>query len=856
MHLRLLASILCLFAPLLAHGVTITGFSPPFGPPGTVVTVTGSGFTGATTVEFNTNTPTLVDFTSVSDAELLIVVPPNAISGSLAVYAGAASASTSSNFIAAPVITSFNPPSGASPTMVYIFGENFVSTNTHVLFSGVATPVSPTYVAATEIEATVPVGATDGPLTVYTQAGTNTTTSNFLASTLPSITSVSPNFATNGQGINIFGGNFFNTVTVKFGSITANSPTIISTTEIAVNVPTGASSPDITVTTPDGSVTYTNFITGSGPIVYGFSPSYGGIGTSVALYGTDLQAVTDVTFNGVRERVTGYGGTNLNVSLTNNPGTGRIRVTLGASSFTTSTNFTNSSAPIVSDFYPTLGPPGSTVTIDGINFVSGTAVKFGSIPAAASVVAGTQISATVPTAGVGNYPLTLTSTGGSYTTGSNFTVTGTGPIITSLSQSNGVRGATLTLNGANFANLGSSAVKFNGAVGTFATPTSTTELTVTVPAGATTGYITVTNAGGAGCASPSLFYLQPWISSLSASGVAVNGSLVISGRNFSGLTSVLINGLSYAFSNTASQIFVSIPSNATPGRLEITTPGGSYISTNVFGILPKIYSFSPTIGPAGTVVTINGTSLSDVTDVMFGNVGTTDFTAGTDEIQVVVPVNAVSGPITVVSPYGDGVSSNSFTATKASFAQLTKTVSPVIATPGTPLTYTLFVSNQGPSIITSTLVADDLPTNTVFASASTTNGAWSYTNGAVNWNIGILTNGNTATMTIVVDGAENSVITNTAELSFAESDLQPIAYVASATTYIITDSDRTLSVARTSSFDTLVMWPLSAVHFLLETSTNLTTWSYPTNSVFVTNGVNAFTNTFASPEIFFRLRSP
>ncbi len=858
MHKRLLAGILCLIAPLLARGVSITGFSPPFGSPGTIVTVTGSGFTGATIVEFNTNTPSLVDFTNVSDTELLLVVPSNAVSGTVAVYVGAASASTSSNFIVAPVITSFNPPSGASPTMVYIFGQNFVSTNTHVLFSGVATPVLATYVAATEIEAEVPAGATDGPLTVYTQAGTNITTSNFLASTLPSITSVSPNFATNGQGINIFGGNFFTPITVKFGTITAGSATAVSTTEIAVNVPTGASSPDITITTPDGSVTYTNFTTGAGPVVYGFSPSYGVSNNQISIYGVDMPSATSVSFNGHLERIVSYSGTtNLNVALTNNPGTGPIKVTAGANSFTTSSNFINSSAPIVSDFYPTLGPPGSTVTIDGINFISGTVAKFGTTAATKTTVTGsTQISAVVPSIGVGGYALTLSSTDGTFTTGSNFTVTGTGPIITSLSQSNGVRGTTLTLSGANFTNLGSSAVKFNGVTGTFAAPTSTTELTVTVPEGATTGYITVTNASGAGGASPSLFYLQPWITSLSASGAAVNGSLVISGRNFTGLTSVLINGLSYAFTNTATQIFLNIPSNATSGEVKIATPGGSYFSTNVVGILPNIYSFSPAIGPAGTIVTLIGTSFSDVTEVMFGSGGTTDFTATSNQIKVAVPGNAVSGPITAVSPYGTSVSSNSFTATKTSSAQLTKTVTPVLTTPGTPLTYTLFVSNEGPSIITSTLVTDILPTNAVFASASTPNGSWSYTNGVVNWNIGIFTNGSAATMTIVLDGSETGAITNTAELSFAESAVQPIAGVASATAYIITPSERTLSIATANATNALITWPISSVHFLLEISTNLTTWSYPATPSYVTNGVNIFTNTFTSPEVFFRLRSP
>jgi hypothetical protein len=109
---------LLLCFPLAASGLTITGFSPAFGQPGNVITVTGSGFNSATMVAFNTNAPTLGDFTNVSDSQLLVVVPQGAASGPLQVFAGGAGVSSTANFLVAPVISAFYPQSGTNPTAV------------------------------------------------------------------------------------------------------------------------------------------------------------------------------------------------------------------------------------------------------------------------------------------------------------------------------------------------------------------------------------------------------------------------------------------------------------------------------------------------------------------------------------------------------------------------------------------------------------------------------------------------------------------------------------------------------------------------------------------------------------------
>jgi uncharacterized repeat protein (TIGR01451 family) len=585
----------------------------------------------------------------------------------------------------------------------------------------------------------------------------------------------------------------------------------------------------------------------------------GAFNTYVIIDGVNLSSATSVTVNGVREKITAQ--TPLQINLTNNPGTGPIKVVTPAGSAVTSTNFTNTAAPFVTDFYPVLGPAGSPVTIDGLNFTSATTVKFGATAAAFHVTGdgGTQISAIVPTISPGSYDLEVVSSLGSDTTSSNFIVTGGAPIITSFTPTNGVRGTSVTLNGADFINLDTPAVKFNGVAASNQTPTSTTMLVATVPDKATSGVITAANASGAG-SSPSLFYLQPWITSLSTNGGIVNASFTMTGRSLTNTASVQVNRINYIFSSSSSQIVATIPSNAISGQVEITTPGGIFITTGTFAILPKIYGFSPAIGPAGTVVTISGTSLFDVTSVEFNGVAAAVSSVATNQVQVAVPASAASGPLTVLTPYGNDISTNSFTVTKPSTVLLTKTANPIVAGPGTNITYTLLVTNQGPSTISSTVVTDTLPAGFSFVSATASAGSWIKTNATLTWNIGLLTNNTSVNLQIVGTALTATALTNSAVLAFAEGNKLPYDDYASIINYFVYDFQRTLSITpKANPPGVLVTWPFSPANFLVQINTNSnlnTGWTYPTNAVFTSNDLNAFTNSLTTPHTFFRLAPP
>ena len=849
-----------LLAPLCRNAAalpSISSFSPAFGQPGAVITINGSGFSGTTNLQFNGPAPILGDFTNISDSVILAVVPIGATTGPLSIGASVSSAT----FTVAPTITSFSPQTGFPPTQVYIQGANFVSgggTNTLVTFTGAA-PVNGTVTASTVVSAAVPAGAGDGPITVTTFAGSAVSTNNFLASALPTITGFSPTVAGYGTNVTINGGNFSNVASVKFNG-SAASETVTSTTQISARVPAGATTGQISVTTSSGTAySGSNFLTGSGAIITGFSPTVGTTNppTPVTFTGLDLSAVTNVTFNGVKETITAQ--TPLQVSLTSASGTGPIEVFTPQGNFTTVTNFTNTTAPFVTDFSPVFAGVGANVVIDGFNFTSVNGVKFGTGSAPTSsihVTSPTQITVAVPSS-ASDGSIVVSSPAGSFTTSSNFSVTTSAPYITSFTPPNGVRSTVVTINGGAFTNL--SSVKFNGTTATYSPPTSTTILYAVVPALATSGTITVQNGNGTGTSS-TVFYLQPWITSATASGI-VNSSLAINGRNLNNAGSVQVNGVNYVFTASASQIIATVPSNAITGAITVTTPGGIYINTNSFVVLPKIYSFSPTFGPPGTIVTINGTSLFDVTSVLFNGVSTTPFNVTTNQLQAAVPTGARPGLITVVTAGGNDVSSNIFTATYASTVNLSKIANPIITGPGSNVTYTLLVTNLGPSIVTSVIVTDSIPVGFNLSSATSSVGTTVYTNNTVIATLGILTNNTSATITVKGTSPTAGAVTNSAALSFAEGDTGNYTNYAFAYVYFVTAAQRTLGIAKVGKPpEVSVTWPVSTAPFTLQVSTNLhlsNGWMSLTNGPFLSNGFNEYTNSLPSPGAeFFRLQGP
>jgi hypothetical protein len=225
------------------------------------------------------------------------------------------------------------------------------------------------------------------------------------------------------------------------------------------------------------------------PTISSFSPNKGAVGINVTINGTNFTGVTAVMFNGTSASFTVNSSIKITAKVPAGATTGPISVTAPGGTATSATNFT--AAPQITSFTPSIGAVGTVVTIKGVNFIGATAVKFHGASAKYTVDSSTQITATVP-ANATTGPISVTTAAGTGTNATNFTVA---PRISSFTPTSGRVGTNATINGANF--TGTTAVKFNGTPAIF-TVNSSTRITASVPAGASTGPISVTTAAGTG----------------------------------------------------------------------------------------------------------------------------------------------------------------------------------------------------------------------------------------------------------------------------------------------------------------------------------------------------------------------
>jgi uncharacterized repeat protein (TIGR03803 family) len=161
---------------------------------------------------------------------------------------------------------------------------------------------------------------------------------------------------------------------------------------------------------------------------------------------------------------------------------------------------------------------------------------------------------------------------------------GLGPFVTFLPAA-GVVGRTIDILGQGF--TGTTGVSFNGTPATF-TVSSDTFLTASVPAGATTGFVTVTASSGT-LQSNKTFLVGPQISSFSPPSGPVGTSVVITGESFTGAKEVIVGAGQTPASFTVdsdTQITAIVPAGATGGKIGVSTPGGATLSAASFNVTP------------------------------------------------------------------------------------------------------------------------------------------------------------------------------------------------------------------------------------------------------------------------------
>jgi hypothetical protein len=393
----------------------------------------------------------------------------------------------------------------------------------------------------------------------------------------------------------------------------------------------------------------------------------------------------------------------------------------------------DASPPTIDSFTPTSGPQGTWVSISGDHFVGVSQVTINGRPVEFTVNSPTSISARVDKElPQGTGPIAVTTPFGTATSASAFTVTceAPGPTISSFTPTSGPVGSSVQITGSNFTAIKD--VLFDGSAGGAFTVNSPTSITATVPDLATTGPVTVETTT-TGCTTSDPFTViipPPTISSFTPTSGPAGTAVNIYGTGFGVVTSITFNGTRDWSYSTYSQRWITayVPPGATTGPIVVTTDKGTATSPSPFTVTgppPTITSFTPTSGPVGTQVDIQGTNLTGATSVTFNGTADPSFVVNSaTDITAHLPPGATTGPISVTTPSGTGTSTDNFTVstpppTISSFTPTSGPAGTTVSITGTGFTGASSVTFGGVPATNLTLNSDTSITATVPSGATT-----------------------------------------------------------------------------------------------------------------------------------------
>jgi uncharacterized repeat protein (TIGR01451 family) len=167
----------------------------------------------------------------------------------------------------------------------------------------------------------------------------------------------------------------------------------------------------------------------------------------------------------------------------------------------------------------------------------------------------------------------------------------------------------------------------------------------------------------------------------------------------------------------------------------------------------------------------------------------TDAAAKSSVLSVTTGANTPVGtyPLTVTAISGSlqhtATASLKVVSSQSADLSLVQTGSPNPAIAGTTLSYRITATNNGPATATNVQLTDTLPASVTFASVTTTQGTCVGT-GTINCNLGSLSNGATAVVTINVTPNASGQITNTASVAGAETDPDTANNTATVSTVV------------------------------------------------------------------------
>lgn len=219
---------------------------------------------------------------------------------------------------------------------------------------------------------------------------------------------------------------------------------------------------------------------------------------------------------------------------------------------------------------------------------------------------------------------------------------------------------------------------------------------------------------------------------------------------------------------------IDSPNQVAPALTKAATAAGrTLVQGTLSGGAPNAkyqlqFFANPTMDPSGFgegQTLLNAQPLTVTTDA-----------AGAATINIILPTPTVIGQFVTATATDPNGSTSNFSAdqavTKANLAGLTLELAanPSPATLGGTLTYTLTVTNTGPSTATNVVLVDKLDPSTTFDQANPPSAIFNGPANTVTFNLGNIPAGQTTTATITVTPTATGTVTDSATISSGEID--------------------------------------------------------------------------------------
>ena len=537
---------------------------------------------------------------------------------------------------ALPTVGDFQPASGSIGDSITITGTK-LETVASVSFSGTGAHF---YLRSdAELVATIPPGAISGPITLDTSAGPVITSMNFEVSPSPKVTKVEPQRGATGSTVSIHGVNLSNATSVTFDGSSANFA-IETDVLITATVPADIIEGNISVASPEGTASIPGaFTVTTSPHISRFDPASGPSGSTVRLFGSNFSEISTVRLNEMVVDFDFHSPGEISVVIPRRATSGFFEISSDSQIAVSDARFVVIDEPSIAKVDPSTGEQGSRVVISGRSLNGATAVMFGGVESPSfEVISPFFIVATVPRDGITG-PVAVTTPTGTVESTREFELLSP-PSNDKLTDAQILSGVSGTVSGSNL--------------------------------GATKETDEPDHAGNPG--GKSIWYR--WTAPASGAFVfdTIGSQLdtllaVYEGDNYDNLAVIAAND--NRDNDTISE--VSFVAEAGQAYL-IAVDGFNGSSSNaVFAEsenlvlnwqqtteIPVIRAVSPKSGAAGISITITGANFGGAIAVEFGGRDAAFSIHGSDQLTAIIPLDARSGSITVVTAEGTASSIDPF----------------------------------------------------------------------------------------------------------------------------------------------------------------------------------------------------